>query len=386
MIPSTLIWRNVRRRKMRLALTITALAIAFLIFGVMAAIRQNYSVASSDPGQARLIVASKVSFTEPLPFGYVEKIQALSGVAQVSYRSMALASYGDEKNVFVLMAVDPQSYMSMFSEYLLSANSLRAFRQDLTSFIAGKALADRFGWKIGAMIPVKQRLTLQGQSYVVRNLRLVGIFGAAGNDVGTGLAFFHYRMFNEQRVTDRDTISAVIVRAGATDNETLKREIDTSFLNSPFETSTLDEDEFSRALLAQMGDIRKITSIVIGAGFFSILLIVGSSMSASVRERQKEIAVLRVLGFTLSGICLSLLAEAFIIVAAGAMIGLTIALLAIGVIKTADPALFGRMAIMSADWVSALALVIIMSLVVVGAPTWRVARTDLARALVRRTV
>jgi putative ABC transport system permease protein len=380
----TIVWRNIGRRKIRLALTLIAVAVAFLLFGVTAAIRQNFSVDGPPDAAQRLVTTSAIGMMAPLPVSAVSAIAQVKGVEQVAYRSIVAAYFREKRDLFLMMAVSPEAYLKLYPELTLPADQRAAFLADRGSILVGRTLASRFGWKVGERVPVNQRVTPQSDRSVPHSYLVAGIFDGASAQAGTGYALSHWAAFNEGRVVDRDMVSHVIVRsAGRTQNDAVAAAIDARFANSPFETVTATEEEFGRAQIAQLGDIQAITLSVMAAGFFAILLIVGSNFAAAIRERRREIGILRALGFLPNRIVAMLLVESCVVTAIGAGIGLTLASLAVRGLKATNGGAFGRLAITPAAWAQALVLILVFGMAVVLIPAWRAQRPDLATALRR---
>jgi putative ABC transport system permease protein len=213
---------------------------------------------------------------------------------------------------------------------------------------------------------------------------VAGIFDSNSAQAGTGYALSHWSAFNEGRIIDRDMISHVVIRSlNSAKTDAVAAAIDAKFANSPFETVTASEEEFGRAQVAQLGDIQTITLSVMLAGFFAILLIVGSSFAAAVRERRREIGILRALGFMPSRIIAMLVVESCVITGFGASIGLALASLAVRGLRAANSGAFGRLAITPSAWAEATLLIVAFGILVSLLPAWRAQNADVTTALRR---
>lgn len=384
MTPATLIRRNMTRRKTRLALSLAAIAVAFLLFGVMSAVRQNFSLGTTNENATRLVVSSKIGDFEPLPLAYVDRVRQTKGVTSTSYRVYGVASFQDPKNLFATLAVDPASYLAIYPDYVLADADRAEFVRDREAMVVGETLANRFKWKKGDVVPITQR-SLSGGGDIIRKLRIAGIFHPATAEVGTGLALSSFATLNDAQPGQKDMVSSIVVRtAHPAVNDAVITAIDQSFQNSGYETRTMTEEAFSRALVSQIGDIALVTTLVIAAGFFAILLIVGSAMASSIRERSREIGVLRTLGFQSGAISRMLLAESILIALIGGTIGLMIANLIVHALRTADSATFGRMALTGSSFGIAVVLMVTFGLATVILPVRKALRTDITTTLARR--
>src|SRR5690606_14031945 len=288
-------------------------------------------------------------------------------------------------SLFPVVATDPASYLGLYPELLLSPQERAAFVQDRNSILVGENLARRFGWKAGDSVPIRSTAGLQGEGQFAGTYRIAGIFTATERSTGTGLALLHYEAFNDVRGADRDTVGSILVMSGdPRSNDDLANRIDALFANSPYRTRTVTEQEFGRALVAQLGNITSIVAAVSGAGFFAVLLIVASATATSVRERRSELAVLRTLGFPPARIARMIFAEAGIITLLGGMVGLTLASSISNALRSLQNGLFARMEITLPAVVIAVLIMIAFAVLGSLAPIAQVLRMPVSAALARR--
>ena len=177
-----LLWKNLFRRKVRTLFTLLSIIVAFVLFSYLAAIRLAFSMGVEVAGADRLMLIHKVSFIQPLPESYQQRIEAASGITEVTHASWFGGIYQDVGNFFAQFAVEPEEWLSMYPEYELSDAERQAWFSNRTGAIAGRQLADRFGWKVGDRIPI------QGTIYRTRSgptweFDLDGIYaGETGTD------------------------------------------------------------------------------------------------------------------------------------------------------------------------------------------------------------
>jgi putative ABC transport system permease protein len=318
-----LIWKNAWRKKIRTSLTILSVFVAFLLFALLSAIgfafRGGVDVADAE----RLIVLDKISLINPLPLSYMNRIAATDGVDSVTHASWFGGYYQEPRNQFGQFPVDPQSYFDMYSEFNMPAEQFEAFKSNRTGAVVGRELADTYGWKVGDRIPLQATIWTKADGGRTWEFDLEGIFSTDDPRGSTALMLFQYDYFEEARAFAKGTVGWYILRvAKDADPIQVANAIDLQFANSPSETETSTEAAFAQSFSKQFGNIALIVTLILGAVFFTLLLVSGNTMSQSVRERISELAVLKTLGFgdrTVLGIVLS---ESILIMLMGGLLGL----------------------------------------------------------------
>ncbi|MGF1454750.1 MAG: ABC transporter permease [Alphaproteobacteria bacterium] len=294
-----LVFNGLFRKTFRSLLLILAIFVAFLIFGVLASFDAALNADSDMAADDRLVVTNKINFTQPLPIAYVNRVEALPGVDRVSYTQWFGSYYQEQRNFIVGFAVDPESYLDIYDEYLLSPEEKKAFLEDQSSLLVGREVAERYGWSVGDQIPIMTNIWTRQDGSMSWPFTIRAIFDGAESQTSTNAIFLHFKYLNEGRSFSRDFIGNVIVRTTSPDvNERVIESIDTLFANSRFETRTTTEAAFQAAFVTQLGNVALIITSVTAAAFVTILLIVGNAMAGSVRERTREIAILKTLGFS----------------------------------------------------------------------------------------
>jgi len=150
-----LVWRNLRRRKVRTLFTTLSIVVAFLLFGVLAALNLAFSAGVDVADMDRLILTHKVSLIQLLPISYQARIEAVPGVERVLHQTYFGGIYQDPKNFFMQTPVEPERWLRMYPEYMLPEDQKKRFIEDRTCAVVGRATADRFGWKVGSRIPIQ---------------------------------------------------------------------------------------------------------------------------------------------------------------------------------------------------------------------------------------
>jgi putative ABC transport system permease protein len=310
---------NLFRRKIRTALAIGSFAVALFLLGLLLAVRaafnQGVDVAQAD----RLVITNKTSMIQPLPFASRDKVARNPGIKALTYANWFGGVYQDPKNFFAQFAIDVDTWRSVYDEFVVPDHQWAAFVADRQGAIAGKAIADRFGWKVGDRIPI------QGAGYPGEwEFNLRGIYtGRRPNDDLTQFWFqWKYLSENGPEYT-RDWIGWYVARLekGAS-AAAVARTIDEMFQNSAFETRSQSESAFMQSFVTQFGNIQFLILAIGGVVFFTLLLVTGNTMAMSVRERTGELAVLKTVGFTDGFVTTLVLVETLIVAALGGALGL----------------------------------------------------------------
>jgi putative ABC transport system permease protein len=322
-----LVWRNLLRKKLRTFLTFGAIFVAFLLFGVLGAIKLALVGGVSLADANRLIVRHRVSIIQSLPFTYQARIARIAGVASVTHQSWFGGIYQDPKNFFPSIPVDPEAFLAMNPEFTLPEDAKQAWLKTRTGAIVGRTTADRFKWKVGDHIPLNSPIwpPKNGGAW---EFEIVGIYDATKKTADTSGFYFRYDYFDEGRVYGEGLVGWFQVRVSDPKRAAeISKAIDDEFGNSPAETKAEPEGAFVQGFAAQVGNIGAIVTAILSAVFFTILLVVGNTMAQSVRERVEEIGVLKAMGFTSELVLGVVLAESLLIAGAGGCLGLGLALL-----------------------------------------------------------
>jgi putative ABC transport system permease protein len=321
---------GLRRKKLRTTLTFLSVLVAFLLFAFLGAIKQAFLAGVELAGQDRLITRHKVSLIQTLPESYKARIQAIPGVGAVCHSTWFGGIYQDPKNFFANMPVEPEPFLDMFPEFILKEPERKAWLATRTGAIVGRTTAERFQWKIGDRVPLQSPIWGQPAGASQWEFEIVGIFDGAkkGTDL-TGF-YFRYDYFEESRQQVKGQVGWYGVRIADPDNAAgIAEKIDAEFANSPYETKTEPEGAFAAGFAQQVGDIAAIVMAVVGAVFFTILLVAGNTMAQSVRERTEELGVLKAMGFSNGLVLVLVLVESCMVVTSGGLAGLGLAWLII---------------------------------------------------------
>jgi putative ABC transport system permease protein len=320
-----LIWGNLMRKKLRTSLTLLTILVAFVLFGLLCAIKQALVGGVELAGADRLIVRHKVSIIQLLPVSYKERMERIPGVALAVHQTWFGGIYQDPKNFFMQNPVVPEEFMAMHPEFILAQAQKKAWLETRTGAIVGRNTAERFKWKIGDKVPIQS--PIWGRK--TWEFDIVGIFDGRDKGTDTTPMFFRYDYFDEFRQAQNWGTGLVgwytiRVKDPARAAEVAKL-VDQEFENSPAETKTEPEGAFIQGWANQIGNIALIVGAILAAVFFTILLVTGSTMSQAVRERIGELGVLKAIGFTNGQLLALVLAESCLLAVLGGGLGLTLA-------------------------------------------------------------
>jgi putative ABC transport system permease protein len=323
-----IVWRNLLRRKFRTLFTMGAIFFAFLLFGVLMAIRSAFSMGVDMAGQNRLMVLDKVSIINPLPASYWQQIRAVEGVTDVTAANWFGGYYQDVRNQFPSFAVDPESWLRIYSkEFDVPEEQKKAFIANQTGAIIGADTARKYGFKVGQKIPINGTIYRRPDGGPWE-FTIEGIYDSKIKGADKSNLLFHYKYLREtipEQSGFRDKYGWYVLTIDNPDKAPeIAAKIDAMFANSPSETKTNTEKAFVKGWADQVGDIGKIMMWIVAMAMFTILLVAGNTMAQAIRERTNELAVLKTLGFTEGRILGMVLLESVVIAAIGGLFGLAI--------------------------------------------------------------
>jgi len=380
-----LILKNLTRRKLRLALTLFAIFIAFLIFGVLASFNKAFNAGIELSADDRMVVVNKINFTQPLPIAYVNKARAVEGVNVLTWCNWFGGYYQDPRNVIPTMACDAESMLQVYPEIVLPDDQRLAFLQNRQGLIAGAGVAQKYGWKVGDRIPLNSNIFSQKTGGSSWDFVVEGIYTGSTEQFDTNSVYFHYKYFDESRSFGKDFAGFLILRTvDPALNDMVATAIDAMFANSFYETSTDSEKAFNKAFIAQIGNIAMIVTSVVGAAFFTILLIVGNTMVLAIRERTGEIAVMKTLGFPAARIFRMVLGESLLLSLLGGLLGLLAAWLLVNAAKTATAGILPTLLLTPDVALTAVAIMIALGLLTGIAPALSALRLNIITAMSRQ--
>ncbi|MBW3563373.1 MAG: FtsX-like permease family protein [Acidobacteria bacterium] len=316
---------NFRRHRLRTILTILSVLVAFLLFGYLSAITKAFSMGIDIAGEDRLVVRHKVSIIQLLPESYEQDIESIDGVANATAFTWFGGIYQDPKNFFAQIATDPDEVWDIYPEYVIDEESLARFNATRTGAVVGKQTAERYGFKVGDRVPIQATIWQPRDGTQTWTFEIVGIYEAAEKGADDSQFFFRQDYLEENSYTGGQ-VGWYVIKVDDPDRSVeLARTVDETFANSPAETKTETEGAFIQAFADQVGNIGAIVTAILSAVFFTILLVAGNTMAQAVRERTRELGVLKALGFSDAAVLALVLIESTIIAIIGGAIGLGLA-------------------------------------------------------------
>ena len=316
-----ILWANLRRKKLRTLLTIGSFAVALFLFGILAVVRGAFSQGVDIAGTDRLVIINKVAIIQPLPLSYQARLLQIPGVQSVTFANWFGGYYQDERNFFGNFAIDVDTWRSVYPEYVMPEEQWKAFVEDREGCVIGEGLAERFGWKIGDRIPLTGTIFTGTWEF---NVRAIYKGKRLQDDVSS--MWFQWKYFDERKEFQKGLIGWFTLRVTNPDEAVqVARAIDETFANSPYETKAETEKAFVAGWVKQMGNIEALILSIGGVVFFTLLLVTGNTMAIAVRERIREFAVLKAVGYSDFTVLLLVLSESLLIAALGGIVGLALA-------------------------------------------------------------
>jgi putative ABC transport system permease protein len=283
--------------------------------------------------------------------------------------------------------VEPQRLHEVYPEWVMPEEHWNAFRDTRTGMIAGRGLADKYGWKVGDKLPIASNIFPQKDGSKAWTFDLVGIYDGKDEEWQRNTAggmYINHAYFAEATQFGGSNAGIFVLKLSNPDlAQSVASTVDKRYENSADETKTQTEKDFQVGFVKQLGDIGLIVRWILFAVFFTLLLVVGNTMAQSVRERVPQLAVLKTLGFTDNTVLGFVLAETFALCTIGGIVGLAFAT-ALGAVvaNAAGPML--PIAIDARVWLAGLVAIVVLSFVVGLLPALRARRLKIVDALAGR--
>jgi putative ABC transport system permease protein len=315
-----LVWKDLLRNPLRLGLTILAGGVGVTAFIFLRTVIDLFFFGAQAAQVDRLIVRNKVAITQPLPLAYYQRLAAIPGVTAVTHEEWFGGMLGEtQKDFFPNFALDPTTFLDVFPEYTAPPEQLAAFTDDPCGALLGDKLARRFGWKVGDRVTLKGTIYPGDWTFTVR-----GIYSGTRPGADTTGLVFGYRCLNEklpEAMKDKVGIYAVRVDDPSR-SAAVARTIDDMFANSAWPTKTESERAFQLGFVAMSSAILTAIRVVSTVILLIILLVIGNTLAMGVRERTRDLATLRAMGFRPSHVVLLVLAESAAIGIASGVLGI----------------------------------------------------------------
>ncbi|MCF6159063.1 MAG: ABC transporter permease [wastewater metagenome] len=378
-----LIYRNTFRHKQRTWLTILGVTIAILAFGILRTLVNAWYAGVEASSSVRLITRNSISLVFPLPLSYKEKIQRIPGVENVSYAVWFNGTYISEKNFIPNFAIEPESFLEIYPEYVLPDDQKAAFFRDRGAVIAGRKVAERFDWKIGDTIP------LIGTIYPgTWNFTLRGIYHGAEKNTDETQFFFHWNYLNEslkKSLPNRaDQVGIYIEKIADPDlAPRVSEAIDETFKNSLAETLTETEKSFQLSFISMTEAIVVVIQLVSFMVIIIIMAVVANTMVMTARERIGEYAIMKTLGFGGWHLSVLIFGESLLITTIGCVFGVALTFPSAKIFREHIGTYFPVFTISLNTMLLSLAASTLVGIMAAVAPAWHATRIRIAEGLRR---
>jgi len=383
-----LVWASLFRKKTRTFLTLLSIIAAFLLFGLLDAVQTSFNRAGqSANGARRLQTGAKLSFIQPLPASLEAQIAAVPGVKRVTYANWFGGAYQDPHNQVFSFAVAP-NYLDVYPEMSVSDAERKAFADARTGVLVGEGLMQRFHWKVGDRIPMQSTIfpDKSGSKNWVFDISGV-IHSTDKKSAGffDQLMLLHWSYFDDTTPYNRGQAGWYVTRVTDVNQaDRVAKAIDALSANSDHETRTQTEQAATASWMKQLADIGLIVTSIMGAVFFTLMLLSGNTMMQAVRERTGELAVLKTIGFSSTSVLAMVLAESVLLLVLGGVIGIGLAEPLIPLISKGSNGMLSLPPVGLGSWALGLSLMLGIGVVVGALPAWSAMRLNIVDALARR--
>ncbi|MGA2628738.1 MAG: FtsX-like permease family protein [Terriglobia bacterium] len=370
-----LVLKNLLRNKRRSFLTGSSVAVSLFLLSALAMVYTALGAPLRNADNIPIMMVRRsAGIIFPLPLSHGPKIRAIPGVVACASLSWFGGYWKDPANQFANFAVDAEHVFEVQMASTIPPDQKEAFIRDRTGAVAGRRLAERFGWKVG------DRITLLGSPYgVTPELTLRGIYSGGPDDQ----LWFHWEYMNES-IGRMNMVGLYWVRLEKPEMASrVGQAIDQMFRNTDNETKTESLSAFLLSFIAMLGNVRLIILMIGSAVTFAILLVVTNTMAMSIRERFAEAAVMRSLGYRPAHIVGLFMAESIALTMLGALVGIGGAKLLFDAIALSQLGqfVFADMRLRPETLVLCFSIALGISLLAVSLPAYRAAKGNIAMAL-----
>jgi len=378
-----LLWRNAFRHRLRTFLTVLAITIAIVAFGLLRTFIDAWYAGVEASSASRLVTRNAISLVFPLPIAYKDRIRQVEGVKIVSYGNWFGGIYIDEKNLFANFAVDIDSYLKLYPEFVLPPAKLAAVNRDRKACVAGRKLAERFGWKIGDTIVLKGTIFPGNWEFVLR-----GIYHGRDKTADESQMFFHWSYLNEtvKKLVPRRADQVGFYMIGITSPSLASQvtmAIDGLFRNSLAETLTESEKAFALGFISMTEAIVIAIKLVSFVVIIIIMAVVANTMDMTARERIGEYAVFKTLGFGARHIVGMIFGESLVISLTGCAVGIALTFPLASAFASALSNYFPIFNVSKATIYMDVAAALLVGVVAGIFPAWRAVKIRIAEGLSR---
>jgi putative ABC transport system permease protein len=376
-----LVLRNAFRHRLRTTLTVIGIIVAITAFGLLRTIVDAWYAGANASSSARLVTRSSVSLVFSLPLNYAPKIRQVPGVSSVAWANWFGGVYVNERNFFPQFAISGSSYLDVYPEFLLPDAERKAFLADRVGAIAGRKLADKYGWKVGDQIPLRGTIYPGTWTFTLR-----GIFDGAEAGTDTSTFFFHFDYLNEsiKRLYPRRGDQTGVFIEQLRDPEeaaAVSQAIDTTFRNSLAETLTETEKAFQLGFVAMSEAILLAIQAVSYVVIVIIMAVMANTMAMTARERYGEYATFKALGFSNGFVAMLIFAESLGIALLGGLLGVAFTFPMAEAFASLVGSILTGFRISETTIVLQITAAFVIGLVAAAVPAWNAARIRIVDGL-----
>ena len=373
-----IILKNIFRHKLRTSLTIMGIGVAVMAFGLLRTVVTAFGSGVQASSADRLVTRDAVTFINPLPLSYFNQIKQVTGIKQVTYMNWFGGTYIDQSHFFARYAVDPNTFFSVYPEYEIDKKTVAEFQSQPNSCIVGSALAQRYNFKVGDVI------TINGDIYPgTWEFQVAGIYKPEFKSTDVMSMILNWNYLNEQVKQTfpgrADEVGWYVeqIDNGANSGE-ISKKIDALFANSPAETKTESERQFQQGFLASAGAIisamNYVSFVIVGI----IMLVLANTMIMSARERTREYAVLKAIGFSGRHLVGMILGESLLVSLLGGIIGIFLTYPIVNSFATFATFLGAELSVQSITLITAFSAVVFVGIAAALFPIQRTMNTRIA--------
>lgn len=377
--------RSIAKNKARSAFTFISIAAAFVLATLLLAFESSMSAGVSVAGADRLITMHRLSFAHTIPLAHLDRIRQLDGVKDAE-PFLWFGAYNQEpRNQFGLFPTNIEKLPALYPEYKLSSGDWDSLLKSRAGLLVGEELMQLWGWKLGQRVSVGSSIYPQKDGNPFWEFEILGTFKA--ETATEELQAFSHAAYHQEAAAygggSTNWIISTLEQLGSAD--IVSAQIDTAFENSFSETRTSSEKAWVAGFMGQFANIGFIVTSIGAVVFFTLLLMVGNSMANSIRERTKDIGVLKTLGFSSTRILLLVIGEGLMIALSGGLVGIVFGWLIVQALGVGLSGFLPGFALGTDSVVIAFCFALALGVAASLLPAVRAMRVDIVSALARRT-
>jgi len=381
------IWRYHRFFGMRSVLLTGAVMLAFATFGILGALRYSMNGGDNSIAARRLMVMNDAGTMQSFPLAAMDAIRKVRGLQTISYATWLGLYYREQSTMFMSFAVEPKTWLDTHPDMVMDESTKQAFLGDPRAILVSTDIAAKFGWKKGDSVPLQSLLFRPPKGEAAWNYIVAGVFTSTKGAGSRNFAITHYNYLNQNRDMWKDTVSSFIVTPdqNVTADDASQR-IDTVLATSAWPSYTSTDQVFHREFFAQFGDITAMIQMVVVVTFATLMLIVSSGMALGVRQRRRDLGIMRVIGYSNVRILRIVVGQTMMVVLTGAMLGNVFAFVFNWALTAKYPEILPHLYLPVPILAQGLAIAIVLSLIAAAIPAYIALRTKPVEAMAEEAI